>query len=243
MTKFRQRGINLMVRRFPRAQEGSHRGGPEDDDHPGLAKEPELPLQVRLATGELGPRRLVLGRRAPHRRDDVAVPQGQSIVSGDGRRLIREAGPMQGAVQPIPASISREWAAGAVPSVCSWREPHDEESSLRIAEPWHGPAPVCPVSVGRAFYAGHGFAEADEPRTSPTGDDFRSDSFERVAGHDGDAMRSRRKRCAYRLCWEPRSPRGSRRNRSRRGIHGDEALSASLYGLRMRRFRPPLRRV
>jgi hypothetical protein len=64
-----------MVRRLPRAQKGSHRDGPEDDDDLGLVKENELTLQEGLTAGELGGRRPVLRRRAPDRRSDVAVSQ------------------------------------------------------------------------------------------------------------------------------------------------------------------------
>jgi hypothetical protein len=74
MVKLWERGSDLMVRRLPRAEERTHRDGPEHDDHLGLWEEHELALEEGLTTGELGSRRLVLRRRAPHRRGDVTIP-------------------------------------------------------------------------------------------------------------------------------------------------------------------------
>ena len=63
MAKLRQRGFDLMARRFPCAQKGSHRGGPEDDDDLGFAEENELPIQVGLSDLFRGSRPAVA---APH---------------------------------------------------------------------------------------------------------------------------------------------------------------------------------
>jgi len=125
MPKFRRGWEDLVADRPPRAQERLHRDGTEDDDHAELPQQPHLALEVRLASGELDPRRLVLRWGAPHRRGDVAIPKDQSIVLRNGGGLIRKPGAVQSAVQKFPTPVPRECAPGAIPSMSRRRQADD----------------------------------------------------------------------------------------------------------------------
>src|SRR5439155_12724313 len=125
MPQFRRGWEDLVAGRPPRAQERLPPDGTEDDDHAELPQYPHLALEVRLASGELDSRRLVLRWGAPHRRGDVAIPKDQSIVLRNGGGLIRKPGPVQSPVQEFPAPVPVNarpvrfppWAAGARPTI------------------------------------------------------------------------------------------------------------------------------
>src|SRR5712691_5991936 len=186
----------VVTRRAPRAQERLHRHGPEDDDYPEAPQEYHLAFQIRLASGELDPRRLVLWRGAPHRRGDVAVPEDQTVVLRNGSRLIREAGAVQGPIQEFSAPVSRECAPGSVASMGRRRQADDQDLRVRIPEPGDGPTPVFPIPERGAFHSGDALAVSHEPRTPAARDDLRDYLFQVIGRHRASGFGPAAKACA-----------------------------------------------
>lgn len=164
--------------RPPGSQERIHGNGAQHDHDTKRRKEKDFPLQIRLAPGKLGLRRLVLRRGASHRRGDVAVTQPQAVVSRDGRRLVRESDAVERAIQPVSASVAREYAPCPVPSVRSGGETDDQEAGVRVAEPRNGSPPILPLAERRALRAGDRFAVPHKARALAALDDFRGESPE-----------------------------------------------------------------
>ena len=81
----------------------------------------------RRAVGALGRQRLVLRRRALHRRGDEAVRQPQAVAAVHRRRLVGVAGAVQRGVQEVPRAVAGEHAAGAVGAVRGGGEADDHE--------------------------------------------------------------------------------------------------------------------
>src|SRR6266571_4343631 len=144
-----------------------------------VAQGPPSPQEA----GELRAGRLVLRRGTPDGRDDVAVAQRESVVPRYRRGLVREPGPVERAIQPLAAAVSRERAPRPIPTVGGRREPDDEHPRRRIAEAGHGASPVRPVEERGALRAGNGLAVADEPRTLAARDDLGGQSLEAVGTH------------------------------------------------------------
>ncbi len=67
---------------------GVERDPPESHDHPDLAKQINLPLQILAAIAELFGPRLVARRSAAGRGGNVRPVQAQAIVPGDGLGLV-----------------------------------------------------------------------------------------------------------------------------------------------------------
>jgi len=154
-----------------------HRHGPEDDDYLEVPQEHHLAFQVGLASGELDSRRLVLGRGAPHRGGDIAIPEDEAIVLRNGSRLIREAGAVQSPIQEFPAPVSREGPPSAVASMGRRRQPDDQDFRIRISEPRDRPTPVFPIAERGAFRAGDALAVSHEARTPATRHDLGGHAF------------------------------------------------------------------
>src|SRR5947209_9786838 len=90
MAEPRRRGGNRVSGRPPRPEEARHRDAAEGDDDPQVREEHRLPLQIRLAPGELRTGRLVRRRGASDSGDNVAISELEAIVPGERGRPVRE---------------------------------------------------------------------------------------------------------------------------------------------------------
>lgn len=70
-------------------------------------------------------RELVLWRRTPRGRGDVAIDQSQTILAISRNRLIGKTGLVQSAKQPIAAAVAGKHAARAIAAVCRRRQAND----------------------------------------------------------------------------------------------------------------------
>src|SRR5438034_11644307 len=70
---------------------------------------------------------------------------------------------MQSLVQPGAARVAREHAAGAVRAMRRRREPDDEQTRPRVAEPRDRPPPVLPIAEGALLLARHAAAVRAQP--------------------------------------------------------------------------------
>jgi len=77
--------------------------------------------------------------------------------------LIREPDDMQRFVEPVPAPIAGKDPAGPVSAMGGWRQAHDEQAGLGIAEPRHRLPPVGPVAILPALFFGDPLAVGDQP--------------------------------------------------------------------------------
>ena len=125
--------------------------------------------QVRMTGGDLGRRRLVVGRRAATAAAMNASRQRQPIVGGPGGWNAGEAVRVHGSHQEVaraerPSPVKTR--PGAVGAVRRGREPDDEHARLRIAEARHRAAPVDLFSVGGLLLGRDALAVGAEPRRS-----------------------------------------------------------------------------
>ena len=166
--------------RPPCTQERIHRGLAQRDDNLEVLKEAQLPFEKRLASRELRSRRKISRRDAPHGGRDDAIMEDEAITARDGRRLVREARAMEGAVQPCTAPVACEHSSRAVPAMGRGREPDDEETSLRVAERRDWTAPVRLVRERAPLLPCNALSPLDKAGTPATRDDFARDRIKAI---------------------------------------------------------------
>src|SRR2546422_1040454 len=147
------------------------RQAPRSPPAPPPPQESQLGRKVGPATVELDAARLVAGRGAARRRDDVAIGEREAIIARRRSRLAGEPVAMQRLVQPITARVSREHAPGAVRSVRRRCEPDDEQPRIRIAEARDRRPPVLPVAKLPFLVSGDAAAIGPQPRAARATDD------------------------------------------------------------------------
>jgi hypothetical protein len=86
----------------------------------------------------------------------------KSVVGVRGRRLVREAGIVEGCKQPIARPISGKDSARAIAAVGRGRQPADQQTRAGIAEPGYGTAPILLQAEGGSLFAGHSFPPRDQ---------------------------------------------------------------------------------
>ena len=165
----------------PGSEESVHGDRPERDDYAQGGEEPHLALEIRLAVAELRRRGPVPRGSASHRGGDVAIAQPKAVRLRDRRGLIRESVPVEGAKQPVAAPISREDAAGPIPSVCRRGEADDQQPGAGVSEARDGPPPVLPIPERGPLRAGDLLAISDQARAAAAVDDLGRDSFEGIS--------------------------------------------------------------
>ena len=79
--------------------------------------------------------------------------------------LVGEAEAMQRLVEPVSAAVSGEHPAGAVPAMGGGRQPHHEETGIRIAEARNRTAPIGPVTELPSLGPGDRFSMGDQSGT------------------------------------------------------------------------------
>ena len=87
------------------------------------------PAGVALVGG-----RLVGRRRAAHRRGDPRAGEAQPVVAGGARRLVGEAGAVEGGVEEVARAVAGEHPAGAVGAVGGRGQADDHDPGVGIAE-------------------------------------------------------------------------------------------------------------
>src|SRR5205814_1179150 len=132
----------------PGSEESVHGDRTKQDDYAHGGEEPHLALEIRLAVAELRRRGPVPRGSASHRGGDVAIAQPKAVRLRDRRGLIRESVPVKGAKQPLAAPISREDAAGPIPSVGRRGEADDQQPGAAGSAVlwWSVSQPGAPVS-------------------------------------------------------------------------------------------------
>ena len=149
---------------------GEHRlvcDAPEGDRHLDSRQQRQLGQQPAPAGVELRAGGLVGGRRAAGSGRHPCVAQHEAVVTIDRRRLIREAGAMQGRVEPVPALVAGEDASRPVSAVRRRGEPDDQDARRGIAESGNRAPPVRPVAEASDALPGDAGAMGDQPRTQP----------------------------------------------------------------------------
>ena len=132
-----------------------------------LVEQHQLGQQPAPAGVELLAGGLVRGRRAAGGGRHPRVAQHEAVVTIDRRRLVREAGAMQGRVEPVPALVAREDASRSVSAVRRRGEPDDQDARRGIAESGNRAPPVRPVAEASDALPGDAGAMGDQPRTQP----------------------------------------------------------------------------
>ncbi len=101
--------------------------------------------------------------------DDRANPylaQLEAVVAAGGGGLAGKAELVEDRVHEVSGAVAGEGTAGAVGSVSAWRETHDENACIGVAEPGHRLGPVLLVTVGFATRLADAANVVDEARTT-----------------------------------------------------------------------------
>jgi len=181
MPKPRFRDRHIVTNRPPGPEEGVHRDRPEGDDHAQGGEESHLALEIRLAVAELRRRGSVPRWSTSHCGGNVAIAQPEAVGLRDRGGLIRESVPVEGPKQPLAAPISREDAAGPIPSMRRRGKADDEEPGARISEAGDGPPPVLPIPERGPLRSGDLLAVSDQARAAAAADDLGRDAFQGIA--------------------------------------------------------------
>ena len=109
--------------------------------------------QIGPAAFEFARRRLVVRRRAMHRRRDVAVVKPKPVVPMVRVGLVGEAGGVKRAITPIAAPIPSKHPPRAVATVCRRRETDDQHACSWITESGQrlGPISLANIATRRLF--------------------------------------------------------------------------------------------
>src|SRR5256885_14695274 len=81
------------------------------------------------------------------------------------RRLRGESGGMQHWIHEVSRAVTGEGTSGAVRPMRPWRQPEDQDSCVRITEPWHWLGPIYLVDISPALLASDLLAIFNQPRT------------------------------------------------------------------------------
>jgi len=168
-----------------RGEKGIVRDLAEHDDDSEIREQVELASEERAAARELRRRRPIARRCAPGGGRDVDIRQSKAIVARDRRGLVREAGGVERAVEPIAALVAREDASRPIAPVRRRREADHEKAGGRIAEPGNGSPPVRPIAEARDPFARDAFAVGHQTRTGPAPAHPRGEPRERVTRRRG----------------------------------------------------------
>ena len=147
-------------------------GPPQRDHHTQILEQTQFFQKVWPASVKLLHAWLVARRGTAHGRRDIAIRETQTVVSMGRTGLIREAEPMERFVEPVTATVPGENPTGSIAAVGCRREAHDQETSLRVAEPWHWASPIGPVPELPAFRPGDRFPMGHQSRAPSAGCDL-----------------------------------------------------------------------
>ena len=93
------------------------------------------------------------------------LEEAKAVVAVGRMGLVGEAEAMQRLVEPVSAAVSGEHPAGAVPAMGGGRQPHHEETGIRIAEARNRTAPIGPVMELPSLGPGDRFSMGDQSGT------------------------------------------------------------------------------
>ncbi len=124
----------------------------ERDDDTRARQRGDFRFEVIEAANDLLRHRLVVGRSAPHRGDDVRVGQREPVIDVTRRRDVGKAGTMQRRHEEVAGAadaVAGEDAPRAIGAVRRGRQPDEQHPRIRIAKAGHRPAPIglCPVGA------------------------------------------------------------------------------------------------
>ena len=137
-------------------------------------------VKKRRTVGKFARRRLIVRRRATGSSGDVEIIELHPIVAIGSVGLAGESSLIQDGEHEVAGSISGERPSGAVGAMRARRQAQDQNPGLGIAESRHRLAPVFPVEIGAAFFAGDLLPVLDQTRTESAGDNFAFKDVERV---------------------------------------------------------------
>ena len=106
-------------------------------------------------------------------RRDVAIDEIQSVIGGDGGRLICEARLVEGPIEEVSRSIPGEHSTGAVGPMGSGGESNNQHLGIDWTKRGHRFAPVLPVLVRFPFRLRDARAMNSQPGAFVAGDDLR----------------------------------------------------------------------
>src|SRR5579864_1880743 len=141
----------------------------QGNDHLHPLESLNLAIEKLRAFGEFLRQRLVVGRRAPHRRRNVQIFQLESVVAIGCRGLAGESGLMQDWIHKLAGSISGKGTTSTIGAVRARGQSQDEHPRLSIAKPGHRPAPVVTLTVSASFHPSHFFAIRHQAWTARAG--------------------------------------------------------------------------
>jgi len=139
----------------------------------------ELCEQIRKAVPQLLRRRLVLRRRAAHRRRDEAIAQAHAVVAMRRDGMGREARAMQRRIEKSAGGVAGEGTPGAIAAVRSRCKADEHDARALVAERRHGLAPIGLVRVGALLFARDVSAIRAQLGAAFAGDDATLDPLER----------------------------------------------------------------
>ena len=155
------------VSQAEREREGVVGEAPQGHDDAQFAEERKLSLKVGIAVVALLGRRLVAGWGAAHGGGDVGAVELEAVVAADAVRLIRVAGAVEGAEEPVAGAVAGEDAPRAVAAVGSGRQAEGHQLGARVAEAGQRAPPVGPFAKGGALLLRDLLAPPDEARALP----------------------------------------------------------------------------
>ena len=100
--------------------------------------------------------------------------------------LVGEDGPLQGSIEEYTGRIPGEHAPGTIGTVCTGRQPDDQDARSRIAETRHRPAPIIPVAESALALACDLFTICHQAWAQAAGNDLLIERFPGRCGHAVD---------------------------------------------------------
>ena len=105
-------------------------------------------------------------------RGDVEIVEFHAVFARDGDGLGGEAGLVKHPIEDVAGPVAGEHAAGAVGAVGSGSEAENQHAGARVAEGWHGAAPIDLVAVGPPLEFRDFRSMGAQARAAPALDDF-----------------------------------------------------------------------
>lgn len=167
MAKARSWPRYLFAEGFKRPQRSVPGKATQGDDRATVLQYLELSLEVRQALVSLAWGRPVCGWRAAHDGGHVGALQGKPVVAVSARGLVREAGAMQGRIEPVAGAIAGEHAPGPVGAMSSRCEADYGDSGIRVAKAIQRSGPVVLTLVATRGISGTLLTPLDQARAKP----------------------------------------------------------------------------
>ena len=113
-----------------------------------------------------------------HGGSDVGVSKHQTVVPMRGSWLRSESSLVQHPIEKMAGTVAGKGPAGAIRSVCPWRQAEDQHASIRIAPTRNRLGPIFKIPICAALLNTYLSAVRNEARTARAGDNFLIQLFQ-----------------------------------------------------------------